>query len=194
MWGQGAPKPVLTAKAPAAKVAPVVPQQATAAPQDQSTYVIGANDVIMVTVFKDSTESGSLIVRPDGMISLPLLNDVPAAGKTPMQLSADLANRLKKFMTDPNVTVTVVGVNSKTVFLIGQVGHIGPLQISAGMTVLQAIASAGGLTPYANARKIYILRGPQGAQKKILFDYKKALKTGDMQGVILVPGDTVVVP
>ena len=164
------------------------------APQDQSTYVIGANDLITVTVFKDPTLTGNLTVRPDGMISLPLLGDVPAEGLTPMQLSQDLAKRLMKFMTDPNVTVTVVSVNSKTVYLIGEVQHIGPVQILPGMTPLQAIATAGGLTPYANAKKIYILRGRQGQQKKIPFDYKKALKEGNLQGVTLVPGDTIVVP
>ncbi len=164
------------------------------APQDQSTYVIGASDVITVTVFKDPTLTGNLTVRPDGMISLPLLGDVPASGLTPMQLSVDLTKRLMKFMTDPNVTVTVVSVNSKMVYLIGEVSHIGPVQILPGMTPLQAIATAGGLTPYANARKIYILRGQQGKQTKILFDYKKALKEGNLQGVVLVPGDTIVVP
>ncbi|MES2390795.1 MAG: polysaccharide biosynthesis/export family protein [Acidobacteriota bacterium] len=193
-WGQKAPKPAITA-APST-TPPVVPTAPAAgmAPQDQSTYVIGASDVITVTVFKDPTLTGNLTVRPDGMISLPLLGDVPASGLTPMQLSVDLTKRLMKFMTDPNVTVTVVSVNSKMVYLIGEVSHIGPVQILPGMTPLQAIATAGGLTPYANARKIYILRGQQGKQTKILFDYKKALKEGNLQGVVLVPGDTIVVP
>jgi polysaccharide export outer membrane protein len=88
----------------------------------------------------------------------------------------------------------VLAVNSKKVFLIGEVGRVGPLAISPGMTILQAISSAGGLTPYANKKKIYILRGDPGKQQKIYFDYTKAVKKGDMQGVSLVPGDTIVVP
>ena len=85
-------------------------------------------------------------------------------------------------------------VNSKHIYLIGEVGRVGPLPITPGMTVLQAIASAGGLTPYANKKHIYILRGDPGKQEKIAFDYTKALKKGDMQGVSLAPGDTIVVP
>jgi polysaccharide export outer membrane protein len=91
------------------------------------------------------------------------------------------------------VNVTVLAVLSKQVFLIGEVNHVGPLPITPGMNILQAIASAGGLTPYANKKKIYILRGDPGKQQKIFFDYTKALKKGDMQGVSLVPGDTIVV-
>lgn len=111
-----------------------------------------------------------------------------------MQLAADIAARLKKFVADPTVNVAVLGVNSKRVYLIGEIGRVGPLSISPGMTILQAIATAGGLTPYANKKKIYILRGEQGKQQKIPFDYNKALKKDDMQGVSLVPGDTIVVP
>jgi polysaccharide export outer membrane protein len=111
-----------------------------------------------------------------------------------MQLAADITTRLKQFVTDPVVDVSVLAVNSKRVFLIGEVAHVGPLAITPGMTILQAIASAGGLTPYANRKHIYILRGDLGKQQKILFDYNNAVKKGDMQGVSLVPNDTIVVP
>jgi polysaccharide export outer membrane protein len=147
-----------------------------------------------VTVWKEANLSATLPVRPDGKISLPLVGDITAAGFTPMQLAADITTRLKQFVTDPVVDVAVLAVNSKHVFLIGEVGHVGPLAITPGMTILQAIATAGGLTPYANKKKIYILRGDPGKQQKIAFDYTKALKKGDMQGVSLVSGDTIVVP
>ena len=111
-----------------------------------------------------------------------------------MQLSADITELLKKFVTDPVVDVTVLAVNSKHVFLIGEVAHVGPLAITPGMTILQAVATAGGLTPYANRKHIYILRGEPGKQEKIPFDYNKAVKKGDMQGVSLQTGDTIVVP
>ncbi len=110
-----------------------------------------------------------------------------------MQLEADITARLTKFVTDPVVSVTVLGVLSKRVFMIGEVGHPGPMAITPGMTILQAIATAG-LTPYANKKHIYILRGDPAKQQKILFDYNKAIKKGDMQGVTLIPGDTIVIP
>ncbi len=117
-----------------------------------------------------------------------------AAGMTPMHLSDEIVQRLKKFINDPSVTVTVMGVNSKRIFLIGEIGKPGEEPLTPGLTVLQAIASAGGLTPYANGKKIYILRGTAGKQQKIPFDYKKALKEGNLQGVTLLSGDTIVVP
>ena len=157
-------------------------------------YIIGADDSLKIEVWKEEQLSATLTVRPDGKISLPLINDIPAAGLTPMELAADITSRLTKFVTDPVVNVSVVAVNSKRVFMIGEVGHVGPLAITPGMTILQAVATAGGLTPYANRKKIYILRGDPGKQQKIFFDYNKAVKKGDMQGVSLLPGDTIVVP
>ena len=157
-------------------------------------YIIGSTDAIQVSVWKEPGLSGSFPVRPDGMISLSLVGDIEAAGRTPMDLANDLTERLKKFIQDPNVTVTVVAVNSKHVYLIGEISHIGPIPLTSDLTPLQAISAAGGLTPYANKKHIYILRGEQGKQKKIPFDYKKAVKDGDQQGVVLLPGDTIVVP
>ena len=111
-----------------------------------------------------------------------------------MQLGAAIATRLKKYVDDPLVTVTVLAVRVKQVFLIGEVGHVGAVPITPDMTPLQAIAAAGGLTPYANAKKVYILRTVDGKEKKLPFNYKKALKDGDEQGISLLPGDTIVVP
>lgn len=157
------------------------------------SYVIGPDDTININVWKEPSLSGTLPVRPDGKISLPLVGDLQAAGYKPMDLAQDIAGRLKRFVNDPNVTVTVTGVNSKKIFLTGQVGHSGPMALTADMTPLQALVT-GGVTDFAKTKKIYILRTVNGKQERILFDYKKALKTGDQQGVTLQSGDMIVVP
>jgi polysaccharide export outer membrane protein len=158
------------------------------------SYIIGADDSLQITVWQEPNLSAATIpVRPDGKITLPLIGDISAAGFTPMQLATDIGNRLKQYVTEPVVDVSVLAVNSKRVYLIGEVMHVGPLAITPGMTILQAIATAGGLTPYANKKHIYILRGDPGKQQNIPFDYTKALKKGDMQGITLAPGDTIVV-
>ena len=160
------------------------------------SYIIGADDVLSVTVYeKPDFSAPSLLVRPDGKITLPMISDIQAAGFTPVQLDADITTRLKQFILDPvTVTVSVLASNSKQVYMIGEISHVGQVKITPGMTILQAIATAGGLTPYANKKNIYILRGEPGKQQKIPFDYTKAIKKGDMQGVTLAPGDTIVVP
>jgi polysaccharide export outer membrane protein len=162
---------------------------------DPNSYLIGPQDSIAINVFEEDKFTGPATVRPDGMITIPLIGDVLAAGRTPMQLAADITVKLKKLVTDPAVTVSVTGVNSKYVTFVGGIGKQGQQPITPGMTILQAIANAGGLSAYANPKKIYIQRrSPQGKEQIIHFDYKKALKTGNMQGVDLVPGDTIVVP
>ena len=194
---QTAGKPVLSADPTATAPAPPPVPPSGGPTSAGADYIIGADDSIQVTVWKEPQLSVSGIpVRPDGKISLPLINDIQAAGFTPTQLGANITERLKngKFVTDPVVDVSVLAVNSKRVFLIGEVSRVGPLAITPGMTILQAISSAGGLTPYANKKKIYIWRGDPGKQQKIYFDYTKAVKKGDMQGVSLLPGDTIVVP
>jgi polysaccharide export outer membrane protein len=164
-----------------------------AGPVDASRYIIGPQDSLQVTVWKEPTLSGTVPVRPDGMISLVLVGDLPAAGMTPMALSADISQRLKKYIQDPVVTVVVLGVESQRIFLVGEVAKVGPLMLTPGMTTLQAIVSAGGLTQFANSKRIYVLRKVAGKEQKMPFDYKQALK-GDNQGVSLLPGDTIVVP
>lgn len=187
-------KPVVTAEpAPAQSTgAPAsVAQKGTVDPD----YVIGPGDLLDVNVFNEPKFSvNSLPVRPDGMISIALVGDIPASGYTPTQLGQEITNRLRKLITDPSVTVSVLGINSKHIYLVGEVSHVGPLAMSPGMTPLQAIATAGGPTPYANVKHIYILRNVAGKQQKIAFNYKKAVKEGDMQGVTLVNGDTIVIP
>lgn len=182
--------------APAEKAPPPIPASApppAGAGVDAQRYVIGAEDSLQITVWKEPTLSGTVPVRPDGRISLVLIGDLQAAGRTPMQLADDITARLKKYIQDPNVSVVVMSVNSQKIFLVGEVGKVGPVMMTAGMTALQAISSGGGLTPYANAKKIYILRSEGGRQQKIPFNYKAVLK-GDAPGPELKPGDTIVVP
>ncbi len=165
-----------------------------AKPSVTDSYVIGASDVISVTVFKEPTLSGGLLVRPDGMVSMPLLGDVQASGKTPLQLADEITDKLKKYVQDPNVSVVLTQINSKRVYLIGEVGKPGPVEMTSGMTLLQAIATAGGLTQFANSKKIYILRNDGGKQQKIPVQYKQALRGDGSLNLTLNPGDTIVVP
>jgi polysaccharide export outer membrane protein len=168
--------------------------QTPAGDMDASRYVIGADDSLQVTVWQEPSISGTFPVRPDGMISLVLVGDIQAAGLTPMHLAHDLTIKLKKFIQDPIVSVVVAAVRSQRVYLVGEVNHAGPIVLTPGMTPLQAIAEAGGLNPYTNGKHIYILRGPQGKQTKIPFNYKLALKGDNRQDVPLLSGDTIVVP
>jgi polysaccharide biosynthesis/export protein len=193
-----AAKPVLTPAPEPAAPAPATPPATAATPSAtvpvDASFVIGPDDVLQITVWKEQTLSGSVPVRPDGMISMVLLGDVKAAGLTPTQLATNLTTQYKKYIQDPLVTVLVQQVNSQHIFVVGEVGHVGSMPLTPGMTPLQAIATAGGLTPYAHKKGIYILRGPQGKQEKIPFDYKAALKGDNAQNLILLPNDTVVVP
>jgi polysaccharide export outer membrane protein len=199
MAPQQAPRPAVAATAgqqttpPAAAGSSGVAATEYAGPIDASRYVIGPEDSLQITVWKEPTLSGTFPVRPDGMISLVLVGDMPAAGVTPMALSANITQRLKKYVQDPVVTVVVLGVNSQRIFMVGEVGRVGPLMLTPGMTALQAIVTAGGLTQFASVKHIYILRTVSGKQQKIPFNYKQALKGVD-QGPSLLPGDTIVVP
>lgn len=195
--GKPAEEAVPAASAPVAPpVVPAVVQVTPAATMGiaSNSYVIGETDMVTVTVLKEPTLSGNLLVRPDGMITMPLLGDIKASGMTPPQLSADIATRLRKYIQDPNVSVILTQINSKKVYLLGEVAKIGPVEITPGMTLLEAISSAGGLTQYANTRKIYILRSADGKHTKIPVEYKKALKGNSSLNLTLEPGDTIVVP
>ena len=157
-------------------------------------YVIGSEDTLHVSVWKEPDLTATLPVRPDGKISLPLLNDVQAAGLTPMQLATDLTTRLKKYVADPQVTVVVTQMNSQKVFLLGEVLHTGAVPLIPNMTVLQVLATAG-FTQFANTKGIYVLRTENGKQEKLPFNYKAVVKSEHMeQNILLKPGDTVVVP
>ena len=157
-------------------------------------YVIGADDNLHISVWKEVDLTTSLPVRPDGKISLPLLNDVQAAGLTPMQLADSITEKLKKYIADPRVTVVVTAMNSRRIYVLGEVLHTGAVPLLPNMTVLQALATAG-FTQFANVKGIYVLRTENGKQVKLPFNYKQVVKGGDpRQNIVLKPGDTVVVP
>ncbi len=183
-----------SATSPAPLAAPVSSAPSPAAGANSDTYVIGASDVLTVTVWNQPTLSGTILVRPDGMITVALIGDVQASGMTSLQLADQIAKRLKKYYTDPNVSVVISQIHSKLVYLLGEVEKKGPVDMTPGMTLLNAIASAGGLTDYANTKKIYILRGEAGKQQKIPVQYKDALKGISECNLLLQPGDTIVVP
>jgi len=173
------------------------PAEAAAAASDTNApadYVIGADDTLHISVWKEPDLSETLPVRPDGKISMPLLNDITAAGLTPLQLKDSITEKLKKYIADPRVTVVVTGMNSRRIFVTGEVVHTGPLPLLPHMTVLQALAQAG-FTQFANLKAIYLLRTENGQQKKIPINYKEVVKGNHPeQNIPLKPGDTLVVP
>jgi polysaccharide export outer membrane protein len=168
--------------------------QAKAANEDPS-YQIGADDLLNIVVWKEQEISRAVPVRPDGKISLPLLNDVQAVGLTTQQLAASITEGLKKFISDPQVTVIVTAVNSRRYYVMGEIGHPGAFPLSRGMTVLQALSMAGAFSQFANQKGIYILRNEDGKQVKYPFNYREVIKGRNQdQNVVLKPGDTIVVP
>ncbi len=158
-------------------------------------YVIGPEDVLSVVFWRDKDMSADVTVRPDGKISLPLLNDVEAAGLTPEQLCDRVIEDAKKYIEDPNVTVIVRQINSRRVYVTGEVSKPGPYPLIGPTTVLQMLATAGGLREYADAKHIVILRRENGRTTTSYFNYNAALKPqGARQNIELRPGDTIVVP
>lgn len=171
-----------------------IAQEARAAAPVPVDYTIGADDTLKITVWKEPDMSVALPVRPDGKISMPLLDDVQAAGLTPMQLAGSIKDKLKKYIADPRVTVVVTAMNSQRIYVLGEVLHTGPMALLPGMTVLQALSTAG-FTQFANVKAIYLLRTQEGQQAKLPFNYKDAIKgRGTQQNFVLKPGDTIVVP
>jgi polysaccharide export outer membrane protein len=158
-------------------------------------YVIGPQDVIDISVWKEPELSRSVPVRPDGKISLPLVNDVQAAGLTPAQLGAQITTSLTKYVTNPQVTVIVSQINSQRIYILGEVARAGSYTLLPEMTVLQALSDAGGFTAFANSKKIYVLRQDNGKQQKVPFNYKDVVSGKDPgQNITLKPGDTIIVP
>ena len=156
-------------------------------------YKIGPQDVLRVDVWKETEISRSVPVRPDGKISLPLLNDVQASGLTAMELANNITEGLKKFINNPQVTVTVTEINSRRVYVTGEVTRPGAFPLLPNMTALQALTSASGFTQFANPKKAYVLRNENGKQVKHPFNYK-AVVDGKQDDIPLQPGDTIVVP
>ncbi|MFI5073021.1 MAG: polysaccharide biosynthesis/export family protein [Terriglobales bacterium] len=180
---------------PATKVAPQA-NRANSSLVDGKTYVIGENDVLEIDVWKEKEISRTVPVRPDGQISLPLVGEVQASGLTPMQLQDDLTHRLKAYIENPEVTVIVNDPRSHQFNVVGEVMRPGSYPLSQAMTVLDAIAQAGGFKDFAKETKVYVLRPmPGGIRVRIPFNYKQVIKGRDLQeNVALKPGDTIVVP
>ena len=176
--------------APAARVAPVA--GAVSPPSD---YIIGAEDLLSVVFWRDKDMSSDVAVRPDGKISLPLLNDVQAAGLTTTQLRDRLTESAKEYIAEPNVTIVVRQINSRKVFITGEVQKPGPYVLGSSTTVLQLIATAGGVLEYAHSNKIIVMRTENGRQTSHPFDYKGVISGKNLrQNIELKPGDTVIVP
>jgi polysaccharide export outer membrane protein len=161
----------------------------------EEEYKIGPQDVLRIDVWKEPEITRTVPVRPDGKISLPLLNDVQAAGLTAGQLSAFITEGLKKFINSPQVTVSVSEINSRRVYVTGEVAHAGAFPLLPNMTVLQALSSSGGFTQFAKVKAIYVLRTEDGKQVKHPFNYKEVLAgRSQEQNIALQPGDVIVVP
>ena len=158
-------------------------------------YIIGPQDVVRIDVWKEPEISRTIPVRPDGKISLPLLNDVQAAGLTAIQLRNSIRDGLTKFLTSPEITVTIIEINSRRVYITGEVSRSGAFPLLPNMTVLQALSSAGGFTQFAKQKNIYVLRNEGGKQVKHPFNYKAVLNGKNQdENILLQPGDIIVVP
>jgi polysaccharide export outer membrane protein len=158
-------------------------------------YVIGPEDVLSVVFWREPDVSGEVIVRPDGMISLPLLQDVHAAGLTPEQLAERLVADAKKYLEAPVATVTIKQINSRKVFITGEVQKPGTYPLGAPTTVLQLIAMAGGLNEFADSENITIVRVVKGRPTGLRFNYKVVMQRKAMdQNIFLEPGDTLIIP
>ena len=173
--------------------ATATPVRATNA--NQPEYRIGSGDKLQINVYKENDLTQALQVRPDGRITMPLVGDFAAAGQTPMQLQRRLADSLKEYVTNPVVTVMVVEVADRNVYVMGEVNTPGAVPLKGSMTVLQALAVAGGFKDFANKGGIKVLRKVPGSDRveTIPFSYKDAIRT-EAEVFYLVEGDTVVVP
>jgi polysaccharide export outer membrane protein len=162
---------------------------------NDAEYKIGAQDVLRIDVWKEDQLTRVVPVRPDGKVTLPLLNDVQAVGLTPMQLAGVISNGLKRYMNDPQVTVTLTEINSQRIYVTGEVVRSGAFPLLPNMTVLQALSSSGGFTQFARTKKIYVLRVENGKQVKLPFNYKEVVDgKKPEQNILLQPGDMIVVP
>jgi polysaccharide export outer membrane protein len=178
-----------------AQQAAVRPQPIAAPMPVAPDYVIGPEDLLLVSVWKNETLSRQLPVRPDGKISMPLLHDIDAAGLTPLQLRDKIAKALAEYMPNPEVSVTVLEVRSYRVSVLGEVQRPGVLQLKAPTTVLEALAMAGGFRDFASPSKIIIFRKDEkGETRRLRFNYNRAVGSAGEENLTLRSGDVVVVP
>jgi polysaccharide biosynthesis/export protein len=171
------------------------PESAQGQPHDDS-FIIGADDVLNVNVWKEAEVSRSVPVRSDGKISLPLVGEVQASGHTPRQLEQEIAKKLQSYISEPEVTIIVQQINSRKFNVLGQVAKPGSYPLANSPTVLDAIALAGGFRDFAKQKSIYVLRkNADGGQSRLPFNYKDVVKGKNAeQNVKLQPGDSIVVP
>lgn len=177
--------------------APPAQRDSTAAiPQSGSTFIIGPEDVLAISVWNEPEITRSLPVRSDGKISLPLIGDVQAAGRTPMQLEQDIAARLKDYITNPQVAVIVQQINSQKFNILGQISKPGSFPLTADMTIVDAIAVAGGFKDFAKRKGVYLLRqNSAGVEERFNFNYDKFIKEKNTaQNIKIMPNDTIIVP
>jgi polysaccharide export outer membrane protein len=158
-------------------------------------YSVGEGDVLHIDVWQEAEVSQNVVVRPDGNISLPLINEVKVSGMTPLEIQGLVAEKLKSFVNQPKVTVTVTEVRSKRAYISGEVTRPGEYPLNTKVTVLQMIAQAGGFTPFAKTENIVIIRITNGTEQRLRFHYKEVLHGKNTeQNIALQPGDTVIVP
>ncbi len=191
-----ASRPTAPAAPPADKQGGEKPAEGSQGAHSDSSYVIGANDVLAINVWKEPDISRSVPVRSDGKISLPLVGELQASGQTPRQLEQEITKRLQSYISEPEVTVIVTDSKSQKVNILGMVSRPGAYLLTSSTTVLDAIAMAGGFKDFAKQKSIYVLRqAPDGTQQRIPFNYKDVIKgKNPEQNVRLQANDTVVVP
>lgn len=193
----------LLAQAPSEPQKPESPPAETAKPEaaapakslpvsvDPKTFKLGPEDVLQVRVWREPDLSGQLVIRPDGMVNMPLIKEVAAAGLTPEQLAAHLTERLSTFINTPQVLVQVLAVRSKRYYVAGEVTRTGPYPLAVPTTVFEALAMAGGFREFANKKKITIVRG----DKRLRFNYNEVVKGKNLQqNIQLENGDQIIVP
>ena len=187
-------KSIKSASATVLTARDITPQPPKPVDEDPN-YLIGTEDVLTIDVWKEPEISRSVPVRRDGKISLPLLDDVVAAGLTPTQLGSEIVERLHKIMVNPKVTVIVAQMSSQRIYILGQVTRAGAYPLVSDMTALQALSIAGGFTPFANLKKIYVMRAENGEDKTFQINYKEVVGgRKPQQNIHLKAGDTIVVP
>jgi len=194
MGGQEAQKPIVPEGTTPKSASPGAETSSPVKPND-AEYRIGAQDVVRIDVWKEDQLTRTVPVRPDGKVTLPLMNDIQAEGLTPMQLASAISEGLKKYVNNPQVTVTVTEILSRRIYVTGEVARAGAFPLLPNMTVLQALSSSGGFTQFARLKNIYVLRVENGKQVKHAFNYKEVVNgKNDEQNILLQPGDVIVVP
>jgi len=196
-FGQVAPASPGVGDAQQAGGSPAAAESAPASTKaHDDSYRIGNDDRLAISVWKEPDLTKTLPVRSDGKISLPLVGEIQAAGRTPLQLETEISNRLKNYITVPEVTVIVEAINSKKYNILGQIGRPGAYLLTLSTTVMDAIAAAGGFKDFAKTKGVYILRqNPDGTQTRLNFNYKEFIKGKNLsQNVKIEPQDTIIVP